>query len=66
MGSYAPDLTHLMSRDTLASGVIPNTPKDLRQWIDDPQSVKPGCLMPAFGLAGHERDVILEYLSTLR
>jgi cytochrome c oxidase subunit 2 len=55
-GTYAPDLTHLMSRQTLASGMIPNTPDDLRRWVDDPQKVKPGCLMPAFGLGEPDRD----------
>ena len=30
-GTYAPDLTHLMSRKTLASGMIPNTPENLRE-----------------------------------
>jgi cytochrome c oxidase subunit 2 len=65
-GTYAPDLTHLMSRDTLASGMIPNTPEALGRWIDDPQAVKPGCLMPAFGLVGRERERILDYLRTLR
>jgi cytochrome c oxidase subunit II len=66
LGTYAPDLTHLMSRDTLASGMVKNTPEELRRWFDDPQSVKPGCLMPAFGLSGRERDGILDYLGTLR
>lgn len=65
-GTYAPDLTHLMSRETLAAGMIPNTPQELRRWFDDPQSVKPGCLMPAFGLGGQEREAILNYLGTLR
>lgn len=65
-GSYAPDLTHLMSRETLASGMTPNTPEELRRWIDNPQGVKVGCLMPAFGLGGRERDGILDYLRTLR
>lgn len=66
LGTYAPDLTHLMSRDTLAAGMIPNTRHDLQRWFDNPQKVKPGCLMPAFGLNGRERDYILDYLSTLR
>jgi cytochrome c oxidase subunit 2 len=66
IGDYAPDLTHLMSRDTLASGMVPNTRAELRKWLDDPQSIKPGCLMPAFGLGGRERDGILDYLGTLR
>jgi cytochrome c oxidase subunit II len=65
-GTYAPDLTHLMSRQTLAAGIIPNTPDGLRRWVDDPRQVKPGCLMPAFGLSGADRDLILRYLMTLR
>jgi cytochrome c oxidase subunit 2 len=65
-GDYAPDLTHLMSRETLASGMIRNTPEGLRRWLDDPQAVKPGCLMPAFGLSGRGRDDMLGYLGTLR
>jgi cytochrome c oxidase subunit 2 len=65
-GSYAPDLTHLMSRQTLASGMVPNTPENLRAWVADPQKIKPGCLMPAFGLSDRERDNIVRYLLTLR
>ena len=37
-GTYAPDLTHLMSRETLASGIMPNTPENLAAWVRDPQS----------------------------
>lgn len=65
-GSYAPDLTHLMARQTLAAGVVPNTPQTLHRWVDDPQDVKPGCLMPAFGLDERDRDLIVGYLQTLR
>src|SRR4051794_39192183 len=32
-GRFGPDLTHLMSRDTIASGAAPNTPQMLRLWI---------------------------------
>jgi cytochrome c oxidase subunit 2 len=65
-GSYAPDLTHLMRRQTLASGMAPNTSENLRRWVADPQPIKPGCLMPAFGLSDRERDDIVRYLLTLR
>jgi cytochrome c oxidase subunit 2 len=75
-GKYAPDLTHLMSRRTLASGMIANDPEDrplddldgskLRAWVADPQKIKPGCLMPAFGLDNRERDDLVRYLLTLR
>lgn len=65
-GGYAPDLTHLMSRKTLAAGMVPNTIENLRRWIDHPASIKPGCLMPAFGLSEHERELVVDYLGTLR
>jgi cytochrome c oxidase subunit 2 len=65
-GTYAPDLTHLMSRETLAAGIITNTKENLHDWVDDPQKMKPGCLMPAFGLSSQERDLVVEYLRTLK
>jgi cytochrome c oxidase subunit 2 len=65
-GSYAPDLTHLMSRQTLASGMVENTPENVRRWVADPQPIKQGCLMPAFGLGDREREDIVRYLLTLR
>jgi cytochrome c oxidase subunit 2 len=65
-GRYAPDLTHLMSRQTLASGMVENTPENLRRWVADPQRIKPGCLMPAFGLTDSEREDMVRYLLTLR
>jgi cytochrome c oxidase subunit 2 len=61
-----PDLTHLMSRQTLASGMIPNTEENLRRWVRDAQKVKPGCLMPPFALSAEELDAIVNYLRTLR
>ena len=40
-GSFGPDLTHLMARATLASGIEPNTAENLRRWVADPQQAKP-------------------------
>jgi len=65
-GTYAPDLTHLMSRQTLASGMVPNTREDLRRWVIDPRQTKLGCLMPAFGLSDLQVDLIVSYLVTLK
>jgi cytochrome c oxidase subunit 2 len=65
-GTYAPDLTHLMNRGTLASGMAPNSEAELDRWVDDPQQLKPGCLMPAFGLSKADQDSIVRYLLTLR
>jgi cytochrome c oxidase subunit 2 len=66
VGNYAPDLTHLMSRKTLAAGILDNTPENLAAWVRDPQAIKPGCLMPAFGLDDRQQNLIVEYLLTLR
>jgi len=65
-GTYAPDLTHLMSRQTLAAGMVSNTLVNLSRWVDNPASIKTGCLMPGFGLSNHERSLIVDYLKTLR
>jgi cytochrome c oxidase subunit 2 len=65
-GQFGPDLTHLMSRDTIASGEVPNTPENLRKWIQDPNSIKPGALMPALQLSDRQLDELTAYLETLR
>ncbi len=64
-GRFGPDLTHVASRDTIASGPIQNTPTNLRKWINDPNSMKPGVLMPSMHLSDHDLDVVTAYLATL-
>src|SRR3984957_12655506 len=65
-GRFGPDLTHLMSRDTIAAGIAPNTPDNLRHWIQDPDSMKEGSLMPAMKLNDGDLDALVAYLGTLR
>lgn len=65
-GKFGPDLTHLMNRQTLAAGVVTNTPDKLRQWIRDPQTIKIGCLMPNMQLTDAQVDQIVAYLQTLK
>src|SRR6266699_2481857 len=48
-GRFGPDLTHLMSRRTIASGAAENTRENLRLWIQNPDAIKPGSLIPAMG-----------------
>ncbi len=64
-GRVGPDLTHLASRDTIASGVVQNTPENLRKWVADPDSIKPGSRMPAMHLNDRDLDVVTAYLTTL-
>jgi len=65
-GRFGPDLTHMMSRDTIASGAAPNTHENLRLWIHDPDAIKPGSLMPAMNLNDRDLDALVTYLETLR
>jgi cytochrome c oxidase subunit 2 len=65
-GRFGPDLTHLMSRATLASGAAENTPENLRLWLRDPNAIKPGSLMPAMKLSDAELDAIVRYMQSLR
>jgi len=64
-GKVGPDLTHLMSRETIGSGSVPNTPANLLQWVRDPGTFKPGTLMPAQDLTDQELARIVAYLMTL-
>jgi cytochrome c oxidase subunit 2 len=65
-GRFGPDLTHLISRDTIAAGAASNTPENLRLWIRNPNAIKPGSLMPAMELEEPELDALTDYLETLR
>ena len=65
-GRFGPDLTHLMSRHTIASGAAENTPENLRLWLQNPDSIKPGSLMPAMKLSDADLDALMRYLQTLQ
>lgn len=65
-GKFGPDLTHLMSRQTLAAGAIANTPENLREWVKNPQGAKPGSLMPSLQLTDEELGQVVSYLQTLK
>jgi len=65
-GRFGPDLTHLMSRATIASGAAQNTPEHLRVWLRDPDAIKPGSLMPAMQLSDADLDALVRYMQSLR
>jgi len=65
-GRFGPDLTHLMSRTTIAAGAAENTPKNLRLWVQNPNAIKPGSLMPAMQLDDADLDAVVSYMETLR
>ena len=65
-GQFGPDLTHLMSRATLASGAAENTSENLRMWLRNPDAIKPGSLMPAMKVSDSELDALVRYMESLR
>jgi cytochrome c oxidase subunit 2 len=62
----APDLTHVMSRRTIASGALVNGPGVLAAWIEGAQQLKPGTLMPDQNLSAEQLSDTLAYLETLQ
>jgi cytochrome c oxidase subunit 2 len=65
-GRFGPDLTHVMSRVTIASGAAANTPDNLRLWLKNPDAIKPRSLMPAMQLTDDELDAVVRYMQSLR
>ncbi|MDE1171447.1 MAG: cytochrome c oxidase subunit II [Verrucomicrobium sp.] len=63
---YAPNLSHLASRQTLGAGVLKNTHEDLYKWMANPQAFKPGCNMPNFHLTPEQTSDLVAYLETLK
>jgi cytochrome c oxidase subunit 2 len=65
-GRFGPDLTHFASRSTLASGAVPISPANVRAFIENPGSFKPGVLMPPMHLNQRDLDAVTAYLMTLK
>jgi len=61
-----PDLTHVAARQTLAAGTIPNDREHLREFIRDPQAIKPGAKMPQLPQAPSQTDALVRYLESLK
>lgn len=53
-GELGPALTHVGSRLSLAAGTLPATPENFARWIARPKAIKPGALMPGFGMLAEE------------
>lgn len=65
IGRFGPDLTHLMSRTTLAAGAARNDRGQLIDWITNPDHFKPGVRMPAMKLDTAQVAQVADYLSSL-
>ena len=74
-GVIGPDLTHFGSRGRFAGSTMENTQAHLRQWLQDPNSMKPGNMMARDGevyigmvpeLTEREVSALVAYLRALR
>ena len=66
-GHVAPDLTHLASRQFIASDSFPNNTAYLESWATHAQSLKPGCLMPDLTqFSGTQLQQLVAYLQQLK
>jgi|SRR5579871_1741212 len=63
---YAPDLTHVASRQMLAAERLENTPANLKDWLRHPNVIKPGCYMPNLNLSDSDLTQLTAFLETLR
>lgn len=63
---YAPDLTHLASRAMLAGERLSNSRANLRDWLHQPNIIKPDCLMPNLKLSDADLTSLTAYLEDLR
>lgn len=64
-GKLGPNLTGFASRERLA-GILQNNPEELKKWLKDPQSIKPGNKMPNLNLPDDQVDALVEYLGGLK
>ena len=65
-GATAPDLTHFGSRTTFAGAIFDNEEKELAAWLRNPPAVKPGALMPDYGLSEDQIQSLVTYLMSLK
>ncbi|RXT54389.1 cytochrome c oxidase subunit II [Bosea sp. Tri-44] len=66
-GVIGPDLSRVGGRRFLGAATVPHTPENLAGFIINPQTVKPGALMPPFAIfSAEEISALTSYLGSLR
>ncbi len=66
-GGIGPDLSHVGGRLSLAAATLPNDEAAFARWIKDNQHIKPGNLMPPYGIFSEsELAAVSNYLAGLR
>lgn len=66
VATIGPDLTHVGGRRTLGAGIVKNDAEGFARWITETDKVKPGVLMPHFGMLPREElGALVAYLESL-
>ena len=74
-GTTGPNMTHFASRGDFAGSIMENTQENLRKWLQDPQTMKPGNVMARDGgvyngsldaLTEPQVSALVAYLRSLR
>ena len=67
-GIIGPNLTHFATRTSFAGSIFDNNAANLRTWLRDPQTAKPGnkMIIPGAPLTPDEITKLIAYLDTLR
>jgi cytochrome c oxidase subunit 2 len=72
--THAPNLTHFANRETFAGGIEDSTEENLKEWLRDPEDVKPGNRMarladafnnPEMALTEEDISALVAYLRSL-
>jgi cytochrome c oxidase subunit II len=63
-GTRGPDLTHVGTRETLGARIVHNTPGEMKRWIEDAGSIKPGVKMPPAFLSNDQVEALVAYLES--
>ena len=63
--AVGPNLAHLASRETFGSGLFELNEENLARWLENPRAMKPGVVMPDYGLSEEQAEAIAAYLLTL-
>lgn len=66
VGIRGPNLTHLANRRTIGAGILENNHGNLSGWVANPQTIKPGNLMPRTHINSDDLRSLVEYLETLK
>ncbi len=64
-GKVGPELTHWAS-NSLIVDILPTTEENLKKYLKDPATVKPGALMPNQYLTDSEVEALVAFLRTLK